>query len=229
IEYLTLDHTMENIDAELGRDLGMDSPTIHPRFMYFVGEPVLSRRMTRVYFLNQLTFCDLPFYKRPGTVGTLEMFDDPKGFDLGNGDTWNATSFDAAFKRAILANLLLPATLQVHRALDREKSRYRTLLVTLAGQSFRRDHGHFPHTLSDLVPEYLDLIPIDNYDGKPLKYRFDPEGSVVYSVHENLSDDGGHEWNQENLPFGKNYPDDFGSQMRLPARKPLAAPKPVNP
>jgi hypothetical protein len=194
--------------------------------MYFVGEPELSHRMIRVYFRNQLEFCDRPHFERPDTVGTIEVFDDPQGFQLGEDDTWNAAEFEAAMNRAMLAQLLLPATAAVNRAFDREDARYRTLLVVLAGQAFRRDHDRFPSTLDELVPDYLDEIPIDNYDGLPLKYRYDPSGPVVYSVFENLTDDGGIEWNMENLPVGKRDPDDYGSQMRLPEPKPLRAPRP---
>jgi hypothetical protein len=204
------------------------SSYVPARLALSFAEPELSQRLTRIYFRNQLAYCDLPFYERPGTAGALEMFDDPRGFDLGNGNVWNATDFDSAYRRAILAPLLLPIS-EVHPALDREEARYRTLCVVLAGQAFQRDHGRFPNTLDELVPEYLDEIPIDNYDGKPLKYRFDPDGPIVYSVYENSSDEGGSEWNPKDVSPGKLRPDDFGSQLRLPILEPLTAPKPVHP
>lgn len=226
IEYLSLTHTLENFEEELGTGFGAGSPTLNPNLMYFIGEPELSQRMMRVYFHNQLEFCDRPYFERPDTVGFMEVFDDPQGFQLSEDDAWNAADFEIAMNRAILARLLLPATSSVSRAFDREEARYRTLLVVLAGQAFRRDHGRFPNTLDELVPAYLDKIPIDNYDGLPLKYRFDATGPVVYSVFENLTDDGGIEWNMENLPASKRVSDDYGSQMKHPEPQPLTAPKP---
>ena len=229
IEYLTLEHTLENISGELASELGANSPMLNPKLMYFIGEPELSRRVARVYFRNQLEFCDLHLYQRPSTVGLMDLYDDPRAFKLSDGDTWDAEKFEAALSRATLARWLLPATASVTHAFDREAARYRTLLVTLAGQAFRRDHGHFPKTLGELVPDYLDEIPLDNFDGKPLKYRFDPAGPVVYSVFQNLTDDGGLEWSHDSLPPGKNEPDDLGYQMRLPEAEPLPAPKPSPP
>jgi hypothetical protein len=225
IEYLSLNRAIKDFTETGLVPMGESLPG-SPRLLYIAGEPELSQRVMRVYFGNQLAFCDFPRHERPNTVGMMEVYDEPRGFDLGDDDHWDAAGFEAAFERAILSRLLLPATTHVQNALDREEAKYRTLLVTLAGQAFRRRHGRFPHTFAELAPEYLDAIPIDHFDGKPLKYRFDPEGPVVYSVFENLTDDGGFEWTRENLPSGKRDPEDYGSQMRLPAPEPLLAPQP---
>jgi hypothetical protein len=45
----------------------------------------------------------------------------------------------------------------------------------------------------DLVPNYLESVPIDPFDGKELRYKKLESGYVVYSIGENLSDDGGTE------------------------------------
>ena len=39
------------------------------------------------------------------------------------------------------------------------------------------------------MPEFLDSVPVDDFDGQPLRYL--PEQKTVYSVGENLKDDGG--------------------------------------
>lgn len=54
---------------------------------------------------------------------------------------------------------------------------------------YRRLHGEFPPTLDALQLEGL----IDPFDGKPLRYRREAEGFVVYSVNEDLKDNGGAE------------------------------------
>ena len=51
--------------------------------------------------------------------------------------------------------------------------------------------GRLPPTLDAVVPEYLDAVPADPYDGKP--FRYVPEKAVVYSVSKDLQDSGGSE------------------------------------
>lgn len=50
-----------------------------------------------------------------------------------------------------------------------------------------------PESLSALVPVYLPAVPLDLFDGQPLRYRKLPRGYVVYSIGSDLSDDGGKE------------------------------------
>jgi hypothetical protein len=41
------------------------------------------------------------------------------------------------------------------------------------------------------VPDLLRAVPTDPFDGRPLRYRRDPEGAVVYSVGPDGKDNGG--------------------------------------
>ena len=61
----------------------------------------------------------------------------------------------------------------------------------LAVEQYRLEHGVCPERLSDLVPEYLDAVPTDPFDGEPLRYRQFAGGYKVYSVGRDLVDDGG--------------------------------------
>ncbi|TKJ33954.1 MAG: hypothetical protein CEE38_19105 [Planctomycetes bacterium B3_Pla] len=72
----------------------------------------------------------------------------------------------------------------------------RTARVALAVQRYRLAVGKLPDTLADLVPAYLDGVPRDPFDGNDLRYRKLEPGFVVYSIGQDLSDDGG----QEKLP-----------------------------
>lgn len=51
------------------------------------------------------------------------------------------------------------------------------------------ENGSLPETLSALVPEYLDHVPEDRFDGVPLRYL--PERRTLYSVGEDFADRGG--------------------------------------
>lgn len=52
-------------------------------------------------------------------------------------------------------------------------------------------HGKPPGSLENLAPNYLRDIPLDPFDRKPLRYRVDGDEWVLYSVGENIDDDGG--------------------------------------
>jgi len=52
-------------------------------------------------------------------------------------------------------------------------------------------HGRAPASLDELVPGQLLEIPLDPFDGQPLRYRADAEGALVYSLGADAHDDGG--------------------------------------
>jgi hypothetical protein len=61
----------------------------------------------------------------------------------------------------------------------------------MAATRYRLDHGNLPTTLVQLVPDYLDEIPIDPFDGKPLRLSQKPDEWTVYSVGPDGKDDSG--------------------------------------
>lgn len=61
--------------------------------------------------------------------------------------------------------------------------------VFIASKAYKLDNGTYPASLNDLVPEYLQTVPVDPFDGKKLRYL--PETQTIYSVGENFSDEGG--------------------------------------
>jgi len=67
----------------------------------------------------------------------------------------------------------------------------RALIVALACERYRLARGNWPTSLKELLPEYLQEIPIDPYTGKELIYRLLPDGVVIYSVGHDLIDNGG--------------------------------------
>jgi hypothetical protein len=69
----------------------------------------------------------------------------------------------------------------------------RTTQTALAVERCRLAEGRLPKSLDNLVPAYMDAIPNDPFNGSPLKYRVRQSGYVVYSVGEDLTDEGGTE------------------------------------
>ncbi len=67
----------------------------------------------------------------------------------------------------------------------------RALRAGLACERHRLATGAWPETLDDLVPRYLEAVPIDPFDGKPIRYAHIEEGIKVWSIGEDLADGNG--------------------------------------
>jgi hypothetical protein len=65
--------------------------------------------------------------------------------------------------------------------------------VAVAMTRFRLDHGAMPARLDDLVPDYLDAVPTDPFDGKPIRLAVKPDRWIIYSVGPDGVDNGGVE------------------------------------
>jgi hypothetical protein len=79
----------------------------------------------------------------------------------------------------------------VRRAVDAEATQ--ALVVTaVAVQRWKLAHKNFPQRLDELVPALLPKLPVDPFDGQPLRYRAGTNASfTLYSVGHNFRDDGG--------------------------------------
>ncbi|HEV3116497.1 MAG TPA: hypothetical protein VGY58_05560 [Gemmataceae bacterium] len=73
----------------------------------------------------------------------------------------------------------------------RDQATLRCGVLLLASERYRRANGHWPQRLDDLVPSYVAKVPLDPFDGQPLRLaRFDG-GLTIYSVSQDGQDDGG--------------------------------------
>lgn len=69
--------------------------------------------------------------------------------------------------------------------------------TALALERYRLATGKLPPQLQDLVPLYLARVPIDPFDGNPIRYRPGAPGYILYSVGEDARDNGGRERNDK--------------------------------
>jgi hypothetical protein len=92
---------------------------------------------------------------------------------------------------------------QYHLVLDylRTSAQLRTIKTALAAERYRLRHGAWPEKVADLVPEFLEAVPTDPFDGQPLRWRTTPEGRVVYSVGFDKEDNGGQQIGEGWLNF----------------------------
>lgn len=90
--------------------------------------------------------------------------------------------------------------------------------LILACKAYEKQEHKLPPSLEALIPKYIEAVPRDPYDGKPLRYC--PSKGIVYSVGKDLQDSNGSSavltnapcewlWYQEDIAFGiddKNEP-----------------------
>jgi hypothetical protein len=72
------------------------------------------------------------------------------------------------------------------------QARVELLRTAVAAARFAREHHRLPARLEELVPAFLDSVPIDPFTGEPLKCKAREDHSwVIYSAGGDLKDDGG--------------------------------------
>ena len=88
--------------------------------------------------------------------------------------------------------LLLSSLNFMSQKFAREQSSTDLARIACALERYRLVNGKFPETLAALAPQFLQKIPHDIINGKPLSYRLTTDGQfILYSVGWNETDDGG--------------------------------------
>ena len=82
----------------------------------------------------------------------------------------------------------LPGALEVGADAD---ASIRQARVVLALYLYKSEIGSYPDSLDKLVPKYLPEMQIDPFDGKPIRYKREGKGYVLYSIYRNRKDDSG--------------------------------------
>jgi len=77
------------------------------------------------------------------------------------------------------------------RRMTNERAKHGAAEIAVALRMYRNQHGHYPTSLSDLVPSIVTELPVDPFTGKDFGYRLEGEGFVVYSVGANKVDERG--------------------------------------
>jgi hypothetical protein len=71
------------------------------------------------------------------------------------------------------------------------KAENRCLIVAIAAERYRQARGAWPATADALVPAYIEAVPLDPFDGRPVRYRLADGGVIVYSVGPDGVDNNG--------------------------------------
>ena len=97
----------------------------------------------------------------------------------------------------MMVGLLLPAVRAVNGARERSAQTRHNLEVAFALAEWKLKNGSYPESLDMLVPQYLARVPFDGFAGKPLIYRLEGDGFLIYSIGRNLQDEDGRWFDDE--------------------------------
>jgi hypothetical protein len=92
---------------------------------------------------------------------------------------------------AVVSKLAIPEMEATFMKTATFEALVRATRAGLACRTYKGRTGEYPESLEALVPALLNEVPIDPFTGKPLVYRREGEGFIVYSLGSNLKDDGG--------------------------------------
>ena len=97
----------------------------------------------------------------------------------------------------VLLHILMPSLSRIATIELRGIAGLRAAQAGIAVERYRLAAGKLPDSLTELVPAYLESVPKDPFDGNEIRYKKLESGFVVYSICEDLSDDGGKEKTKE--------------------------------
>lgn len=143
--------------------------------MYF--KPNTTAEAFRSFYQNCYNIGDKPFYALADNdlpsfkkKSTIAMF------------------FSGNMFGELLYSLVLPSIPSIFSQRARYNNTLNVTLITLVLKAHFDDNGFLPDSLTP-VADILGSVPLDEFDGKPLRYS--RENKLVYSVGENKKDDGG--------------------------------------
>jgi hypothetical protein len=135
---------------------------------------------------TNIAFASLPFPRNPNTISNFsdEVFDKIEQHPYASLHYHHPFEFSATFLPSIQILLKLEAEYAAN---------LRLATTALAVERFRLAHGKLPEKLDELVPQFLSAVPLDPFDGQPLRYHRLNKGYVIYSIGDDCHDDGGRE------------------------------------
>ena len=87
--------------------------------------------------------------------------------------------------------LVLPATENIRKAMDRLIARQEGVLGAIALQRFYLANGAWPNSWDEIPKSTLPRSPVDQLTGEPLIFKIVDQSPLIYSLGYDLDDDGG--------------------------------------
>jgi hypothetical protein len=100
----------------------------------------------------------------------------------------------------ILSSMIAPVFSRAHMSVLRAHANLAVAQVALAAKAYEARHGRLPSSLDEIVSLGWEL-PSDPYTGAPLHYHGSGDAFLVWSVGPNLLDDGGTEFDHQQMDW----------------------------
>jgi hypothetical protein len=109
----------------------------------------------------------------------------------------------------ILSNMLLPSFSRYFALHLSYVGRMRALELAIAAERYRLANGDWPAAAADLVPRFIEALPIDPGDGKPIRYARFENGIKTWTLLtvDDRKDDGGDVGRLDPIPSKRRPPD----------------------
>jgi hypothetical protein len=107
--------------------------------------------------------------------------------------------------RYLFPTLLLPGTAHGRCTAERMIQCRDATETVIALVLWHRRNGTWPRTLDELVPDLLPKVPVDRFDGKPLRYIVRAGQPILYNIGVDRDDDGGQPTKSPNHAFPASY------------------------
>jgi hypothetical protein len=108
-------------------------------------------------------------------------------------------------RRGLITSVIAPGLSNTLLGGARAQAIHAGAQIAIAMTRYRLDHGTLPNSPELLVPNYLDEIPLDPFDGKPMRLVHKNDQWIIYSVGPDGNDDGGvpydHQSKKGDIPF----------------------------
>ena len=94
-------------------------------------------------------------------------------------------------KSHLMLRMVLPALGSITRVYSRHYAGQISTQTALAALRYDLKYQHLPEKIDGLIPEFMDTMPVDPFDGESVRYVKRYKGFIVYSVGEDGQDNGG--------------------------------------
>ncbi len=95
-------------------------------------------------------------------------------------------------RRPLLTGLLMPPMIKRGDSSRLTHACIRCTIAALAAERYRQAHKKWPDSLDKLCPRFLSAVPLDPFDGEPLRYRRVEDGVIIYSISSDGVDNNGN-------------------------------------
>jgi hypothetical protein len=157
----------------------------------FPEEPWLVRRLPAASALYRIAFVPEDLLSYGEWVGEARAL-----LERGKGTRREWEALEASVvsaRKGSLASIVLPSLLRARHSATEAEARARLARLALAATAYQLRNGKYPATLDELVPAFVDAVPVDPFGGRPLRMTAADGGLVLYSVGGDGTDDGGAE------------------------------------